>query len=267
MLVTNKFIMLNFPKTGSSFARKVIKRVYANTLTGFSNSTIICEELILPNIRNKVSKDKSDHHGTYCQIPPEYRNRKIVSIIRNPLDRFLSIYKYGAWKHSPPIPNNEVKKLFPKFPELEIDEFIEMQNESIKYRLGFEIKEFEIGIQSVQLVQMFFRSPEIILKSIFNGSYSKSDVVSGIGDIKFLNQEYLREDLIRFLISNGFNENELSFIRTEKASNISDYETADKSIFVTDKLKLYLEDKEWLYNSIFKQVTITYWGQVNGVTP
>lgn len=256
MLVTNKFVMINFPKTGSSFARKVIKRVYAHSQTALSNSNMICVELILPNTRNKVSQNKSDHHGTYCQIPPNYIDREIVSIVRNPLDRFLSIYKYGAWKHSPPIPKNLIKKLFPKFPELNIDEFIEMQNQSIKYRLGFDIKKIDIGIQSVQLIQMFFRNPDLTLKNIFSNLYSKYDIGTDIADIKFLNQENLRKDLFNLLILSGFKEDELAFIQTEKASNVSNYGLDDKKIFVTEKLKLYLEEKEWLYNSVFKNATL-----------
>ncbi len=244
--------MLNFPKTGSSFARKVIKKVYTNTQTELSKSGMICEELILPNTRNKVSQNKSDHHGTYSQIPPCYIDREIVSILRNPLERFLSIYKYGAWKHSPPLPKDLLKKLFPNFPELNIDEFIEMQNESIKHRLGFDIKKIEIGIQSVQLIQMFFRNPDLTLKNIFSGFYSREEVETGIGEIKFLSQENLREDLFYLLIKCGFKENELAFIQTEKASNISVYDANGKSIFVTEKLKQYLDEKEWLYNSVFK---------------
>lgn len=253
MLVTNKFVMLNFPKTGSSFARKVIKKVYANTQTELSKSGLKCEELILPNTRNKVSQNKSDHHGTYSQIPPSYMDREIVSILRNPLDRFLSIYKYGAWKHSPPLPKDLLRKLFPNFPELYIDEFIEMQNESIKHRLGFDIKKNEIGIQSVQLIQMFFRNPDLTLKNIFSGLYSREEVEAGIGEIKFLSQENLREDLLYLLIKCGFKDDELAFIQLEKASNISDYTINDKSILLTDKLKMYLEDKEWLYNLVFKK--------------
>jgi hypothetical protein len=258
MLVTNKFVMLNFPKTGSSFARKVIKKAYANSKTEFSKSQMMCEELILPNIRNNISKNKSDHHGTYCQIPPSYTDREIVSILRNPLDRFLSIYKYGAWKHSPPLPNDLVRKVFPNFPELTIDEFIEMQNESIKHRLGFDIKKIEIGIQSIQLIQMFFRNPDSTLKNIFSGIYSKEEVENGLGNIKFLSQENLREDLFHLLIKCGFKEDELAFIQAEKASNVSDYGTNDKSIFLTQNLKQYLEDKEWLYNSFFNNSTFNY---------
>lgn len=252
MLVTDKFVMLNFPKTGSSFARKVIKKVYADSQSRLSNLNVICEELILPNIRNRVAKNKSDHHGTYSQIPLKYMNREVVSIIRNPLDRFLSLYRYGAWKQSPPIPNTEIRSLFPSFPELDMDEFIEMQNIGIKYRLGFDIQKIGIGIQSIQLVQMFFRHPKLTLEKISGGSHA-IDILSEMGDIRFLNQENLREDLIDFLSKHGFEANELAFIRTEKASNVSDYGTNDKAMLVTDRLKLYLENTEWLYDSLFQR--------------
>jgi len=247
--------MLNFPKTGSSFSRKIIKRVYANALIDKPNSNLMCEELILPNIRNKVTQGNLDHHGTFSQIPQKYRNRIVVSIIRNPLDRFLSLFMFGAWKQSPPIPNTEIKKQFPNFPNLEIDDFIKMQSQSIKYRLGFDIGKVEIGIQSIQLVQMFFEKPETVLKKIFSGSYSKDEILSEIGNIKFLMQENLREGLISLLADFGFTQNELQFIQTEKASNITNYEGFSKSKLVTENLQLYLTEKEWLYNLLLEKVT------------
>lgn len=254
MIITDQFIMLNFPKTGSSFSRKMIKKAYANAQT--ENTNLVCEELILPNIRNQIAQGKSDHHGTYSQIPEELRNRIVFSIIRNPLDRFLSLFAFGAWKQSPPIPLSEIRKQFPNFPNLEIDDFIRLQNQSIKYRVGFDIGKIEIGIQSIQLVQMFFEEPEVILKKLFTGSYSsKDEILSEIGNIKFLKQENLRDELISLLIGFGFAKSELQFIETEKASNITNYDGFSKSKLITDNLNSYLSEKEWLYNLLWEKIT------------
>jgi hypothetical protein len=93
------------------------------------------------------------------------------------------------------------------------------------------------------------------LKKIFSGSYSKDEILSEIGNIKFLMQENLREGLISLLADFGFTQNELQFIQTEKASNITNYEGFSKSKLVTENLQLYLTEKEWLYNLLLEKVT------------
>lgn len=82
MLVTDSFVMLNYPKTGSSFARKVIKDLYARQPKSWFRRRW-CKELILPNIRTCGADDQ---HGCYSQIPPQYRNREVMSIVRNPFE-------------------------------------------------------------------------------------------------------------------------------------------------------------------------------------
>jgi len=81
MIITDDFVMLNFPKTGSSFAREALKRLYANR-------NII--ELMLPKITEKRYRDRVDQHGTFRQIPLAHKNKPVLSITRNPLSRFQS---------------------------------------------------------------------------------------------------------------------------------------------------------------------------------
>lgn len=243
--------MLNFPKTGSSFARKVIKKIYAN-------AHLSCYELLLPNVRNLHAKSSIDHHGTFNQIPLEYRNRPVISIMRNPIDRFLSTFMYKAWVDSPPMPKPKVIKLFPNFPHLDVDQFIELQEQSMPYRLGFDMGKRDIGIQSIQLIQMFFKNPGRTLKNIFTGSYSKEALLSEMGNVRFLSQENLRNDLSRFLTDMGLTQDNISIISTQKASNVSNYSTDDKSLMITDRLRAYIEKKEWLYGLIYRHRDLYY---------
>ena len=239
--------MLNFPKTGSSFARKVTKELY--TQAGLSY-----EELLLPNIRNVQAKSKQDQHGTYCQIPGEHKNKLVVSIIRDPLDRLLSTYMYRAWADSPPLPQTELMKLFPDFPDLSIDQYLQLQDMSLKYRLGYDVENPPIGIQSIQMIQMFFKNPEKTLSDIFNNKYESDRLLSEMGEIKFLNQSKLRNDLVEFLCSLGFAASEVDFIYSKKASNVTNYPVVDKSTLITENLKAYIGEKEWLYNSVWKEM-------------
>jgi hypothetical protein len=120
MLITDSFVMLNYPKTGTSFARQVIKELYAREPRRWFGRW--CKELILPNIR---TPGVADQHGTYSQLPRRYRNREIVAIIRNPYDRFLSVFEFRYWVNVPLLPWDVVYRRFPSFPSLTLDEYVD----------------------------------------------------------------------------------------------------------------------------------------------
>src|SRR5690625_5832917 len=106
MLISDSFIMLNLPKTGTTFTIKVIKEAF-----GESNPSIITRlqwklglkqkklnELKLPIIRD-YRKNKMDKHGIYDQITRQYlnSNREIVSIIRDRFKARISRYNFASW--------------------------------------------------------------------------------------------------------------------------------------------------------------------------
>jgi len=247
MIITDDFIMLNFPKTGSSFARKSIKKLY-------SKFNLAIEELLLPNIRDLQSYGKLDYHGVFCQIPQKHSCKKVVSIIRNPIDRILSLYAYGAWKERLPMPCDEITKAFPSFPNLNISEFLKLQDKSVPYRLGVDYKGVDIGVQSIHMIQMFFKKPEEVLKDVLLGRHYGNNFFSNMGEIKFLRQEFLRNDLIAFLSLVGFKKSETEFILTDKVSNATNYDQ-DKSLFVNNDLMAYIKEKEWLYNKVYSEIS------------
>lgn len=132
VIVTESFVMLNLPKTGSTFARKVIKDLYASAPRSWFKRTY-CLDLILPNIRHA---GEPDQHGCYCQIPRQYRKREIVSILRSPYERFLSAFEFRHWAYHPPRPAEVIRECFPTFPNLKLDEYIDFQYCPVKSRIG-----------------------------------------------------------------------------------------------------------------------------------
>jgi hypothetical protein len=61
-------------------------------------------------------------HGTCQQIPLERRNEQILSCIRNPFARYVSIYEYGAGKTAYQNKREQIQQGFPDFPELSFQE-------------------------------------------------------------------------------------------------------------------------------------------------
>lgn len=96
MIVTDTFVMINFPKTGTTFCRNAMQRIRDCTLTRSNPNKIEwimyklglkrkphIELLALPNEKDKKTLGKLDEHGMVCQIPMAYRDRPIMSVTRN----------------------------------------------------------------------------------------------------------------------------------------------------------------------------------------
>ena len=164
MIIADKFVMLNMPKTGSSFARKAIKQVYKNRrdstwygkyLGKLGMNAPGYSELFLKNKRGALNQ-----HGHFFEVPPQYKNKVIVSVVRNPYQRAYSGYRFGFWKQScEEYP--WVRDIFPTFPDLTFEEFLEMRRyemEEKKEQFGIDPK-LPVGYQTFRFIQMYFKNP------------------------------------------------------------------------------------------------------------
>ena len=162
MIITNKFVMLNYPKTGSSFTREILKELH-HTYDNLPSK--ILKKIGLINkpsmVELMVSKGRGierSQHGDYKQIPEEHKHKKIVTIVRNPLQRYISEYLYGWWREHPEGFGKEIEERFHNFPELSFDEYYNMislsaRNESKK----------NIGYETIRFIKFYFKNPGKVL--------------------------------------------------------------------------------------------------------
>lgn len=264
MIICNEFIVLNLPKTGSTFVRKVINEIYVKRMS--SNVTDkICyalnlktkpfKELLLPNIK---VPGKPDQHGTYSQIPPKYLNRKVISVVRNPYDRFLSAYEFKNWARVPSLSKDVLLKHFPHFPDLTLDDYVELNKLDAQVRLKSKNK-INLGNQTVQFIQMFFKEPEKVLSKITE-EYIDSDIayIKDMGNVHFLTQENLNDQLSTFLEKNGFSEEEVAFARNYDRVNTTKPLFKDRDNLWTEKALNYVEENERFIFKILNDKGITY---------
>lgn len=234
MIITDDFVMINFPKTGSSFARAAIKKLYSRRCSigrkvlssiGLCNPGYI--ELMLPNINNSTHKFRHRHakgqHGHVSQIPEKYRDRPVVSIVRNPFSRYISGYQFKWWEKYPPQSDDVIFDKYPHFPNLSFEEFYNMKHEfGRENRLrGIEPK-IELGIYSIQFIQFYCRHPAEVLNKIDDNYIEKELFREDMGNIKFLRQENLREDLKAFLLDMGVSSEEITFLDFMEKMNVTE---------------------------------------------
>lgn len=263
MIITDDFIMLNIPKTASSFARKVIKEAYGvnnqslfekiSQMIGFKKAPI--KELILPNIKLSYLPRK-DQHGTYDQIPKKYKNsnREIISVIRNPFSAYVSRYTFQSWKKSE-APNIETIKrdYFNHYPDLTFKEFLDLTIINQSYRLqGVPLKKgVKLGGLSLQFMQMFCRNHKEAIQHIdkdfrSNGVFEKYFVKT-----HFLKTESINQDIFEYLKNIGFKESELSFIKSAEKVRVSNNKPWQD--YMTDETISQIKEYEWLLFELFPE--------------
>ncbi|MEL7145978.1 MAG: sulfotransferase family 2 domain-containing protein [Bacteroidota bacterium] len=264
MILTEDFIALNNPKTGSTFVRTILKILYDHPSdhqllrklqykVGMKQPAL--RELILPSIKNY--RKKPNQHGTYSQIPNTHSEKPVFSVVRNPYEKLLSAYEYKFWAKAPRIPMDTLSKHFPHFPDLSMDEFIDMvlladqetnlnKNESI------------IGSQTEQFIYMFFKEPKKVLGNLSTRYFETKAYLDDLGKVEFLTQENLNTELITYLGRYGFSSEQLEVINRHEKVNENKSRKKDRSAMMTDKFFQYIDNKEKYLLMMYRDLGIHY---------
>lgn len=267
MLLTDKFVMLHFPKTGSTFARKAIKQAFLNRRANLSylhkafiklgfidNSIYEVNEHYIDN----HTKTRKSEHGGYKEIPVKYKNKAIYSIIRDPYSAFLSRFEFRQRKANAHFLVGDLKEKFPKFPNLNIDEYIEFSKHEEK--INFIDKKIypanvKLGGMSRSIIYLYFKEPNLVFKNLTNNFLQNGDYSGLICDVKFLDQKKLNQELYQMLKHLGFKEADVRFISFEPKTNVTKSKTDNKRESLLNQNVLnYLQEYEALYFRLYKDL-------------
>ncbi|RMD66615.1 hypothetical protein D6833_01285 [Candidatus Parcubacteria bacterium] len=230
MIITDQFVMLNFPKTGSSFVRTVLKRVHKydtpynriRRMLHLGNKPPMVE-LILPVIDRQFPPGLRGQHGTYRQIPPEHRHKTIVSVTRNPFDRYVSTYLFGWWKTHLHVAEERLKQAFPHFPDLSFQEYYDLLHTfGRESRLKGISPPIDLGLHTIQFIQFYFKEPERVLSTIDDDYIQRKQYLADMAPVVFLHQENLNRELCQFLTDMGYPQEDIRFIREAERVNVTD---------------------------------------------
>ncbi len=265
MIVTNDFVMLNFPKTGSTYAREMIKRIYSAKRTkvrAFFEKARVCRprvsDIFCPKIDEIVHYKIKDQHGSFRQIPTLLKKRPIVSITRHPFSRYISTYNFRWWEKFPPADISEIQDIFPNFPDISFSEYYKMCHIFIKRnRLKGIAPQIDLGIHTIQFIQFYFPKPEIVLKNIDNNYIKSKQFNKEISTVKFLHQENLNTELKEFLNNFGFSQNELSILDRNYKINVTNKEGNNSSFeAIKSSIKEKILERDKLLFNIFPEYSL-----------
>lgn len=263
MIITDKFVMLNFPKTGSTFTRAAIKNVYRINILHWKSilqiigmSRPVIEEKMLPKILEGAFNGIIDQHGKYVQIPQKHRGKPVLSIVRNPLTRLVSNYYFKWWQNILPDELPKIQRVFPKFPELTFPEFYEFQNHFYRpHFLNGVIPQYDMGESSIFFILFYSRDPISILQKADENYLQTSKLKEDFSHIHFIHQENLVSELKAFLKDQGLDQRQIDHIDKITPLNNSSYpsEMKDFKSMYSDELLGKMIKQERLLFELFPE--------------
>lgn len=257
MLISNKFVLLNFPKTGSTFARHAMHQVHRRRLPGrvLERAGVlkppVTEFRVHPYFFTQIHSATGNvsQHGTYIQIPAAHRSKPVVTVVRDPLTRIVSLYEYRDWQ-TRHFPNLEwLKQQFPHFPDLSFEEFVDMQQRAVPFAQppGLQIA---IGPLTTQFIRFYARDPMKTIMALREDTDLRKDYDLHFPKIHFLHTENLNQELHDLLLHFGYSPSKLAFILQKGKVNVS---KRSRRSYITPQIKDTIQKSERFFYQLFPE--------------
>jgi len=277
MVICDSFVMLNYPKTGSTFAREVLRDIHSDRLStrplpvrfGLRALWKLGVEIgpMFKELEHRVYQGlppgkrppRTSQHGGYSRIPDRYRDREVVCIVPNPYTRFMSRYQFGFWKeYLGPISLEKVRERFPSFPDLTLVEFAAFDQMKLNHVYDFG-DTVHVGANTLRFIIMFFFCPHKVIDGLTD-EYVGSDAIfeDMVDELTLLQQENLNVDLASFLRRHGYTDEELNVIREKDRVNVSDSPNVSREELWTEEALQYVEHHERLVFRMLEARGISY---------
>lgn len=262
--------MINFPKTGSTFAMQVLDKLHRkknNRLNrllinlGMRNQDLYKNLMLIQTEFISQDNPPIHQHGRWEQIPEQYKYMPVVSIVREPVNRNISNYEFRWWAQHPVARLEEIYQQFPGFPALDFEEYLAYQNFNTRYRDTGVVIPGDIGNQTVQFFQFFSMNPKKSFKML-NDHYIYDDVYrDDMPDLTLLKTEAINRDLYEFLLAKNYRKQDIAFIlkenriRPRKTGRLDD---ESRKNYLTENIIKDIKHKERYLYKIYSDYGIDY---------
>lgn len=226
MILTDRFVVLNFPRTGSTFVRAALRRVYGRRLDArtlrdrFPWKPPQFRELELPIDRTYKAErlGRRSQHGRWGQIPESHRHLPVVSVVRHPLDQAVSLFLHHDWWKAPPADESDLRHRFPAWPRLTFAEYLDFEHElALPDVLKGVRPAAEIGCLTAHFLRFYSRDPDGTLA----GRLESGEIAAALPPIRWLRHEVLIDDLCEFLEEVGLAHRAVAAVRRHPRVNVS----------------------------------------------
>jgi hypothetical protein len=219
MIITDHFVFLHLPKTGGTFVSDSLHRAFKTRRTWLNSLT----SRFGSGHRFQTPYGSFFHahqwHGTRQEIPQAYRDLPILTCLRHPLERYVSIFEFGWWKRPEFVKGyrhgiENFGQRFPNFPHLSFLDFLTLHHETRMPKPWREFNNPESpGLHTWQWLRQLTVSPQSWTES---NHLDPSRLQMELKGIHLLRTSRLNQDLYQFLLSKNFLPDDLSFILTKQ---------------------------------------------------
>ena len=241
MIITDKFVLLAAPKTGTSFTTAVLRAIHARRrLIGrvlplnlqqrvfrhFQLERPGYREHLIPRFESVATdKQRFSRHGSYRDIPESARNLTIAANVRDPFALYPSSYLFGmrSRKNIRHLADPEVlKKNYPGYPDISFEQYYELihQYSTAQYLQGIDLA-IELGEQTIRFIHLFFKDPAEVFRKIDDNYIESESFREDMVDIHFIRQESLREDFKQFLQDMDYSQDECALVESFLRQNVA----------------------------------------------
>jgi len=205
MIVTDKFVYLHLPKTGGTFVRSVLRKI-SRQAGGFF-----------------LDGDSLPKHGAVKNIPPQYRDRPILSTIRNPYDHLVSVFEFEWWKTHPTdtFDFDKMIQRYPEYPNIDFATYIrsiyDWQLLDTSYAPTSVKQAFEkadLGLLTYDYIRFFSSDPEEELNNVDDFDVLRMTKI--MENIILIRTDTLNEDFYDFLKIMDFTVSDIEFIKSAR---------------------------------------------------
>ena len=242
MICTDDFVFLHYPKTGGTFVADVL------------------EELLQKSGRRF---EKASRHTMRHELSGVHADKKILTCVRNPYDLRVSQYRYRWWCSTEAKPSTkDIRKHFWPYKKMSFEQFLDawdwylagMQRDA---RTNAYVK--TMGQFSMKFIWFFTRHPASVIADLDDNYLSTSAIREEVNNIHFLTTETLNAGLCEFLLSVGYGEDEVAFIRSKEkilppCTHRQEHETWES--FYTPSLKAMVRHRERMLFDLFPQFDV-----------
>lgn len=200
------FVFVHLRKTGGTFVIAVLRSLFrGGGWRGRLRRSLLGKRyLYVP------------HHGTCAAIPGEAAHLPVVSVVRNPFDRYVSMYHYRGWQRNPDrwlADPRALRRRFPSWPEVPFPDFVEAASTTFKDLDDSSVPEGRrLGAQSEELVRYFWREPERVFPSIDDAYIAGCRWERDMRPVRWIRMEHLNRDLHDLLVEFGCGRREAAFV-------------------------------------------------------
>jgi hypothetical protein len=291
MLFAPRFTYIHEPKTGGTFVNHVLGRLHgqltdvpASRLRGPALRFGLAAASYYPELararlvqpRPTASKYgclyRWNDHGTCNEIPAGRRSRPILATVRNPLETYVSLFRFGWWQRPEYIPVYrrfipDFDSRYPGFPDVSFRQFLELLHSGCVLPASRDVDDpAAVGYLTQRFVSFYFRlgrsvsgyDPAPVLRKI-DGYLASGRYREDMFDVRFIRTSRLNRELRDFLVGVGYQAADVEFVEdlqpiVPAGTTVAFKEESDSSAstrYYTPELEATVRARERLIFTLF----------------